>query len=220
MKISNRLKTVATLVEDNTNIIDVGCDHALLDIYLYQTKNNISIEAIDIKAKPLESAQKNLKKFGLENKITLTLQDGIENINNNIDTIIISGMGTTNILNIIFKDKNKLKNIKNIIISSNNDYYLLRKTFTKKGYYIKNEKIVLENNKFYPIILFKKGHQKYNNFILKYGTISKNNNLVYRKYLNYEKDKLININKHLSNKYLIKKIKNKIEIKKLVRKIN
>lgn len=221
MKISNRLKELSSLVEDNSNIIDVGCDHALLDIYLYQTKKNISIEASDINKKPLEGAKENLKKYNLENKIKLSLSNGIENINNNIDTIIISGMGTSNILNIIFKDKTKLTNIKNIIISTNNDYYLLRKTFIKNGYYIENEIIILENNKFYPIILFKKGYKKYNKISLKYGPILLNNKSnIFIKYLEKEKEKLIKINNNLSNKYIIKKIKNKLEIKKLIKIIN
>ncbi|MCI8568129.1 MAG: SAM-dependent methyltransferase, partial [Bacilli bacterium] len=35
MKINERLKLVASFVEENSNVIDVGCDHALLDIYLF-----------------------------------------------------------------------------------------------------------------------------------------------------------------------------------------
>ena len=38
MKINERLKRVASYVDDNSYIIDVGCDHALLDIYLVKTK--------------------------------------------------------------------------------------------------------------------------------------------------------------------------------------
>lgn len=221
MKISNRLKEVSSFVQNNSNIIDVGCDHGLLDIYLYQNKENIFIVASDINEKPLESAKNNLIKYNLENKIKLLLSNGIENIPSNIDTIIISGMGTSNILSIIFKDKSKLNNIESIIISSNNDYYNLRKTFIDNGYYIENEKIVFENNKYYPIILFKKGYRKYGKFSLKYGPILLDNkNDIFISYLIKEKNKLISINNNLSNKYILKKIKNKLEIKRLVRIIN
>ena len=41
MKINNRLKTISNYIEDNSNIIDVGCDHSLLGIYLCLNKNNI-----------------------------------------------------------------------------------------------------------------------------------------------------------------------------------
>ena len=38
MRINERLNRVASYVDDNSYIIDVGCDHALLDIYLVKTK--------------------------------------------------------------------------------------------------------------------------------------------------------------------------------------
>lgn len=218
MKISNRLKQIGDFVEDNSNLIDVGCDHALLDIYLYKTKKKLTITASDINEKPLENAKNNLIKYNLQDKIKLTKMDGIKNINKDIDTIIISGMGTKTIIDILLKDKAKLKNIKNIIISTNNDYYLLRKTLIKNNYYIEKEKIILEKNKFYPVILFKKGKKYHNKFTLKYGPYNKEE--TYIKYLTKEKEKLQKINKNLPNKYLYKKIINNIQIKKLVKKIN
>ena len=38
IKISKRLEAISSLVPVNSNIIDIGCDHALLDIYLIQNK--------------------------------------------------------------------------------------------------------------------------------------------------------------------------------------
>ena len=40
MKLSKRLQVVASFIPDNSSLLDVGCDHALLDIFLMQTKNN------------------------------------------------------------------------------------------------------------------------------------------------------------------------------------
>ena len=36
MKINDRLKKIGDLVEANSFCLDVGCDHAFLDIYLVQ----------------------------------------------------------------------------------------------------------------------------------------------------------------------------------------
>ena len=41
--VSNRLKSLAKFVNINDKVIDVGCDHALLDIYLI--KNNVTLSA-------------------------------------------------------------------------------------------------------------------------------------------------------------------------------
>lgn len=214
MRINERLKRVASYVDDNSYIIDVGCDHALLDIYLVKTKKNIKVIASDISDGPLEYAYKNIEKENLLNKIKITKRNGIDNLEKEVDTIVISGMGTSNVLDIIFRNKENLKNIKKIIISSNNDWYSLRKIFTENNYYIKEEDIILENDKFYPIVIFEKGTKKYKKYELKYGPILlKSNNEVFKKYIEKEISKLNNIKNSLTNKYLIKKIKLKKEIR-------
>ena len=38
--ISNRLKSLVKYIKKNDSLIDIGCDHALLDIYL--TKNQLN----------------------------------------------------------------------------------------------------------------------------------------------------------------------------------
>ena len=38
IKLSKRLEAISSLVPNNSKIIDIGCDHGLLDIYLYQKK--------------------------------------------------------------------------------------------------------------------------------------------------------------------------------------
>ena len=218
MKINERLKRVASYVDDNSYIIDVGCDHALLDIYLVKTKNNIKTIASDIRDGPLEYAYKNIEKEKMLDKIKITKRNGIDKLEKEVDTIIISGMGTSNILDIVFRKKDNLKNIKKIIISSNNDWYNLRKTFQKNNYYIKEEDIILENNKFYPIIVFEKGTKKYKKYELKYGPILlKSNNEIFKKYIQNQINKLNYIKNNLTNKYFIKKIKLEKEIRFLKR---
>ena len=88
MKISNRLKLIASFVDDNSHVIDVGCDHALLSIFLAKTKNNIKVIASDVNEGPLEGARKNIKLYNLEDKIEIKLGDGIETINEELIGII------------------------------------------------------------------------------------------------------------------------------------
>ena len=103
---------------------------------------------------------------------------------------------------------------KKIIISSNNNYYYLRKNITNLNFKIESEKIVYEKGKYYPIIVFIPGKEKYNNFQLKYGPkLLKEKNQVFKNYLDYNRKKLIKIYKSLNNKYFLKKIKIKREIK-------
>mgnify|MGYP003317029257 CR=1 FL=1 len=144
INISKRLKTLANIIlEENINdIADIGCDHALLDIYLLQNNPNMKIIASDVKSGPLEKAKENITKYSLLNKIELIECNGIEKINSK--SIVIAGMGAETILEILYNDIEKTKKIENMFIASNNKYELLRKEIIKLGFYIKNEKIIYE----------------------------------------------------------------------------
>ena len=193
INISNRLKTIAEIVlsKQSQKIIDVGCDHALLDIYLLQNNTDLKIVASDNKEQPLENAKKNILKYSFLNKIEVCLKDGIENINPNIDTVVISGMGEETIVDILEKDKKELNHINRLIISSNNKYYDLRRKITTLGYFISNEKIVFEDDKYYIIIEFLKGKKKYTQKELFMGPILLKNkdDMFYKYYDSIRKEK-------------------------------
>ncbi len=214
MKISKRLQVIGDLVSDNSFILDIGCDHALLDIYVVQKNNNVHAVASDINEGPLKKAKENINKYNLKDKIKIKQADGLESYEENIDTIILSGLGGVTIVDIIKNKKELLPKIKKIIISSNNNYYYLRKNITNLNFKIESEKIVYEKGKYYPIIVFIPGKEKYNNFQLKYGPkLLKEKNQVFKNYLDYNRKKLIKIYNSLNNKYFLKKIKIKREIK-------
>ena len=61
MKISKRLQTIADMISEGEKVIDVGCDHALLDIYLSNYKNCLCVAA-DINSNALEQAKYNIKR--------------------------------------------------------------------------------------------------------------------------------------------------------------
>ena len=59
MKINDRLKKIGDLVEANSFCLDVGCDHAFLDIYLVLKNQNIRTIASDVAEGPLYHAFEN-----------------------------------------------------------------------------------------------------------------------------------------------------------------
>ena len=209
IKISDRLKTVADFVlsKNSNKIIDVGCDHAFLDIYLLQNDSNLKIIASDNKTKPLENAKKNILKYSFLDKIEVCLKDGINNLDEDVDTVVISGMGTETILEILNKDKNELNHINRLVISSNNKYFLLRSKITELGFYINNEKIVFDDNKYYIIIEFIKGIKNYSYKELYFGPILlKNKNELFYNYYKSIKEKKEYILKNKNDEELIKEV--------------
>ena len=216
MNLSKRLQLVASFVPDNTNVIDVGCDHALLSIYLVNTLKNVKVTASDINPNPLKIAKENIKKYHLEKKIKVVLQDGIENIDSSVDTIVISGMGGI-LISKILSNKEKLKNIKNIIVSPNNDFPLVRKTLVKLGYKIDKEQLVIDNQKTYLVLRAVLGVSPRLNYL--FGTLT-NKSLETIYYYTNLLNTNTNILKKMPKKYFLKRLKLKHEnkiIKKFLR---
>lgn len=181
--IDERLKSLIKYIDSEDLVIDIGCDHALIDIYLIKNNilNNIIISDISINA--LNQGILNIKKNKLDNKIDARCGNGLEVLNefDNINTILISGMGTNTILKIL--DNKYLNKINKLIIQSNKDYYLLRKEITKLGFMISDEEVIVSNNKMYINIVFIRGNKKYTDIELKYGISNMKNKKIYYEYL-------------------------------------
>lgn len=218
INLSERLKTVADFtLEDNTTkkIVDVGCDHALVPIYLLQKNDKLNIVASDINTGPLQKAKENISKYSLLDKIKLELADGIEKIDEDTDTLIIAGMGMDTITYILEKNKEKLDSVYKLIISSNNKFLEIRKKITSLGYFIEKEKIVFEDGKYYVIIKFLKGKNNYNEKEFYFGPyLLKNKDELFFKYYEFIKREKLNILESLpsSCEDKIKKIEEEIKM--------
>ena len=214
MKISKRLRAISDFISDNSFILDVGCDHALLDIYAVLNKKGVKAIASDINEGPLQMAKENVSKYGVSNKVSVSLGDGLSSYKKGVDTVILSGLGSTTIVDILNRGSSCLKDVSRLIISSNNDYYFLRKSICDLGFYIFDEVMICDRNKYYPIIVFEKGKSSYNDYELKYGPVLlKNKSAEFIEYLQIEKDKLTYIYKVLGNKHMFTKIRIKRNIK-------
>ncbi len=221
MKINTRLKKIGDLVEANSSCLDIGCDHALLDIYLVKQNKNIRAVASDIAEGPLEQAKNNIKREKLENEIEVRLGDGLSTYTEDINTVIMSGIGGRNIIGIC---KNNIKNFKKVetyILSPNNYQEEVKRFFCKNGYFILNEEFVKDKHFIYQIIILKKGKKKYSKkeyffgpvFLIKKGPLFRE---YYEKEMKSREILLTLLPKNFRyKKYLTKKeinlIKNEIE---------
>lgn len=161
MKINDRLKKIGDLVDANSFCLDIGCDHAFLDIYLVKKNKNIKAIASDIAEGPLNQARENIKREGLEDKIEVRLGNGLDTYTDEVNTIIISGMGGRNMIGIFKNNMKVLKNIDTIILSPNNYQIDVKKFLVKNGFYIDDEELVKDKKFIYQIIKFKKGKRHY-----------------------------------------------------------
>ena len=185
-RISNRLKAIVKFVDIKDKVVDVGCDHGLLSIYLYENKLVSKVIASDINKNALSSAINNIKKRNLD--IETVLSDGINNVDmKGINTLVISGMGTGTILHIL-EDDSKLKKVNKLIIQSNNDHEILRRKMNEKGYYLENEEYTYDKGKWYVTCKFVKSDNKNIESQIKYGFLS---NSEYNDYLVLQENKIV-----------------------------
>lgn len=193
----NRIETIASLVDNDALVVDIGTDHAYLPIYLYENDITKNIVASDISSNALLFAKNNLEKHNLRGKIKLVVSDGFKNLDECFDIAIISGVGTETIKKIL--DNEVLPN--KLILSSHKNVSDLREYMFKIGYKIEKEIIVYENNIYYNIIKYVKGKDNLSKYDLLVGL---SNDINYRK--------------HLLNKY--KEIYEKSHDKKYLEYIN
>lgn len=151
-----RINTISSYILDNEKVLDVGCDQAQLSKLL--AKRGIYSIASDIKENIIENAEKSTKET-LKKYITFRVGSGITLKENETDyVLVLAGMGTHLILEIL---KNSTHTFNKIITVSNNNHDILREKMKSLGYISFKEEIIKEKEKYYNLIVFKKGNYNY-----------------------------------------------------------
>lgn len=223
MIINKRLKEVGRLVDNDSSFLDIGCDHAFLDIYLAQEKTRKfkKIVASDNKEGPLNQAKNNINQHKLSKKIELRLGSGLDVYTDDIDTVVISGMGGRNMIGIFKSHPEYFKTISILVLSPNNYQQDVKEYLTKVGYYIEDEVLVKDSKFIYQVIKFKKGKKKYSKKDLFFGPVlltKKDEN-----FINYYKKELKSreiILELLPKGFSFRKLKLRREIKLIKNELN
>lgn len=155
MNLSNRLKTVASLIPKGSVLADIGTDHAYLPIYALQ--NGIICRAIcgDVREGPLLAARKNVREANLEDEIVIRKGDGLAVIepDDQVDCITICGMGGSLITSILEQGKDQLTSVKALILQPNNAAEQVRHWLINHNWKLAQEIILEEEGHIYEILL-------------------------------------------------------------------
>lgn len=150
--LSKRLQVIFDLVADGAYVADIGTDHAYLPIALTLSRKAKGVIACDIKEKPLQKANDNIKKIGI-NSIETRLGDGLTPVlKGEADTVIVAGMGGDVISHILsccewIKDKNVT-----LLLQPMTSAELLRGYLTENLFEIEKEVAVSDKGKVYTVI--------------------------------------------------------------------
>ncbi len=218
MKISKRLLSIANLIDEDSRVLDIGCNHALLGCFLF--KKNVFVINSDICKLSIETAKKKALKEHLELEFRIGNGLNVISDSDNIDTVTISGLGSHTIIKIL--EEINSYDITNIIISSNNKSYEVRKFLSELNYAIVDEMLIKDNNKYYQIDKFKKSNKKifYQEKEIFFGPI-----LLHKKepiFFEYYLKKIEDLNNIINNNKLNDKIKKELieKLEKLRKEIN
>jgi len=170
MSLSKRLLACAQYTDGFMKLADIGTDHAQLPIHAVEQGYVYAALAIDNKEGPFVIAYSNVKKANLSHKITVIKGDGIDKIDDEVDVLVISGMGGKLISSILQKDS--IRNIKRVILQPNIDSSIVRSTMNKLGFKIIDELVLKDAKKYYDVIVFEKGTQTLSTFECDFGPIN------------------------------------------------
>ncbi|MFC3932293.1 tRNA (adenine(22)-N(1))-methyltransferase [Streptococcus dentapri] len=160
--ISKRLLDVADYIPYGVKLLDVGSDHAYLPIFLVEQDLITSAIAGEVAKGPYNSALTNVTESGLSDSVEVRLADGLAAFEpeDGIGAISVCGMGGYLITEILTAGLDKLTAGQRLILQPNNREDDVRSWLSANGFAIIAEKVMIENHKFYEIIVAEAGEQK------------------------------------------------------------
>ncbi|MBR4859113.1 MAG: SAM-dependent methyltransferase [Clostridia bacterium] len=150
LNLSERMLMAAKMVRKGNAVADIGTDHAYLPAYL--VLNGIASKALacDVRKGPLENAKKTVEHYGIEDKVTLRLSDGFDEIlPEEADDFIMCGMGGTLMEQLVSRTHWLKDSSKRIIVQPQSHAEDIRRFFVENGFEILCEDACTDGGKLY-----------------------------------------------------------------------
>lgn len=157
-QLSKRLSVVANWIPTGSRIADIGSDHAYLPVYLALQGKICYAIAGEVNDGPYERAKEQVERLGLDGVVEVHKGDGLQVIEKDeIDVIIIAGMGGALIRDILEDGKDKLDKIQRLILQPNVAAPLIREWLLKNGWMLLHETVVAEDEHHYEVLAAERG---------------------------------------------------------------
>ena len=149
-----RLEAAASLVGGGS-FADIGSDHAYLAIKLALERGVCGV-ASDLREGPCERARKNVRQYGLCDKIKVYCRSGLDRIEEFApENIIICGMGGELIAEILEGSEYPKSSRCRLVLQPMSMQDELRRYLVREGYSISDERVVYDSGKYYQLIAAK-----------------------------------------------------------------
>ena len=152
LPLSDRLLACAGFVRPGDRVADVGCDHGYLGIHLLTGGIAASVIASDVNEGPLHSAMRNARKYGVADKMTFYLSDGVRNIPRDFDCMVCAGMGGDTMIHILEAAPWLRKESYRLILQCQSKTPMLRQYLSEQGWQIAAETVLRDGRFLYTIM--------------------------------------------------------------------
>lgn len=150
MELSHRLRLIADLVPQGARLADIGTDHAYLPVWLLLEGRIPSAIAADLREGPLARARETAGHYGVTDKISFRLCDGLTGIRaEEADVISIAGMGGETIAAIL--EQAPWTRMRQMLLQPMTSFPDLRLWLQEHDYTIEKESICREGKRLYSV---------------------------------------------------------------------
>lgn len=150
--LSPRLLRCADFIHHGDRVADVGCDHGYLGIHLLQSEKASFVYAGDVNEGPLQSAVANSEKYGVRDRISFYLSDGVRNFPRDFDTMVCAGMGADTMVSILEAAPWLKSSHYRLILQCQSKIPYLREYLSENGWYISQETVVRDGRFLYTVM--------------------------------------------------------------------
>lgn len=148
--LSKRFQMLADMVTPGNRLVDVGCDHGFLSIYLVQKEICPRALAMDVRKGPLEAAREHVQEASLSSYIETRLSDGLKSYGmGEADTMVCAGMGGPLMEKILTDSMDKARGLKELILQPQSEIKEFRQFLRENGFRIVAEDAVIDEGKYY-----------------------------------------------------------------------
>lgn len=171
--LSRRLERVAAYVPQDARLADIGSDHGYLPVALMLRGVLTAAVAGEVAQAPFASAQRNVRRNGLDGRVSVRLANGLAAIEpqDRISVVSICGMGGDTMCDILQAGKQRLAGVTRLVLQPNGGERELRQWLMDNGLRIVHEELLRENRFDYEIIVAEPGVAAYTAEQLYFGPL-------------------------------------------------
>lgn len=158
--LSKRLLKLTEWIPFAARVADIGGDHARL--LIHQAKAGGLSHGIvgELNRGPFENARRTIRKEKVENIVEVRLGDGLSVLKpDEVDVIVIAGMGGALIRQILKEGKEKLQGVKRLILQPNIGGHNVRMWLKENGFCLVDETLVEDAGILYEALVAEPGEE-------------------------------------------------------------